>query len=112
MWWESDPNQDHGGYVSGGHYNYQQWVLNDIADHIQRDLERRGKDDGYVWDVTDRTAEHMDHIAKVLALASMMVNDLDWCLSGDTGEDTLDERMSVHYKTAKDIFQALPDHAK
>ena len=82
--------------MSGGHYNYEQHALGRIADRMREDLARIGKQD--TWEPTPFQLEESTVAALKLAIAMLavtetLVHDLDWCLSGDTGEDTLKKQV-------------------
>ena len=80
--------------MSGGAFNYAQHQLNEIAETIELAIqqnddtslnqygERRGR--GYSPEVIERFRVAV----KTLRQAYRMAHDIDWLLSGDTGEDT------------------------
>jgi len=97
--------------MSGGHFEYNQYKLDDIIDSIERELNSQGKkkhtDDlwaskeyyeqypeemiyhTYPQDVQDKFKEAI----KYLKLARIYTHRIDWLLSGDDGEETFLERL-------------------
>jgi len=74
--------------VSGGHFNYKQHHIEDIADEIARivkDEEKR--------DITDRyyepaSLDAMKEACKVLLKAEVYARRIDWLVSGDDSDET------------------------
>jgi len=93
--------------MSGGHFNYAQYRVSDIADMINELIAsnddeslnefggRRGR--GYEHE----TIEKFREAAKTLRLAAAMAQRVDWLVSGDDGED------SFHWRWAEEIGRAL-----
>ena len=93
--------------MSGGHYDYEQYHLDRLAELMQSDLDRVGMVDVYGYPVEKPEAYSMDmstqraiKLAIVLLQAtSQLVHDIDWCQSGDTGPDTLRRDVLAWCKT-------------
>jgi hypothetical protein len=92
--------------MSGGHFEYQQYRLNDIASQIKELIEsnddeslnewgyRRGK--GYRAETIEKFKIAVDTLEK----AAIMAQRVYWLVSGDDGEDSFhqcwDEELEEH----------------
>lgn len=78
--------------MSGGHWDYRQYALNDLLDGVRRDLDRAGKADEFGHKNPDdpRLLAGLRLAEVMLEATDQLVHDLDWCLSGDTSPDTLE----------------------
>jgi len=85
--------------MSGGHWNYIQYRLDNVVEDIKDIIDNNGSgnldqnDDCYVYgnwpdDIIDKFKE----TANTLDKASRMIHRLDWLLSGDDGEDSFRKR--------------------
>lgn len=84
--------------MSGGHFEYNQFVLEDIADKIDRLVKNNDRSDcdeygdpvgkQYPLDVIWRFKE----TAKLLRKCGKMIHRVDWLVSGDDGVDSFRER--------------------
>jgi hypothetical protein len=81
--------------MSGGHFGYQQYRLNDIASMVDELIERNDVPDEfeYVRNYTPETIEKFRLASRVLRVAAIMTQRIDWLVSGDDGEDTFHERL-------------------
>jgi hypothetical protein len=97
--------------MSGGHFDYKQYWINDIADSIERELNRQGKEKPkdelycgrYYYDeyteekfyptYSDAVQEKMREAVKQLRLAAIYAQRIDWFLSGDDSEESFIERL-------------------
>lgn len=97
--------------MSGGHFDYKQYHINDIADSIQRILDMQGKEkDKYeLWldkqYYKDHPEEKFNYTypkevqkelkkgIKLLRQAAVYTQRIDWLISGDDGEDTFLKRL-------------------
>lgn len=86
--------------MSGGHFDYKQYYIDDIADKIESVMENQGCDeeDSYNED----TIQIMKDAVKVLRKAAIYAHRIDWFLSGDDGEDSLKERLKEDLKKLED----------
>ena len=82
--------------MSGGHFDYKQYYIDDIADKIEYKMENQDCDeeDGY----TEETIQIMKDAVKALRKAAIYAQRIDWFLSGDDGEETLKERLEEDLK--------------
>ena len=102
--------------MSGGHFDYQQLWLNDIANELEQLIMRAGREIprkeiesewyGYCQNCYDdcivtknypdydpQTIAIMKRAVYVMRLAYIYAQRIDWLLSGDDGEDDLQERL-------------------
>ena len=80
--------------MSGGHFEHNQYIIPDIADDISRAIANNStkNDYGYSNDYSNETLEKFKEAILQLRLVANMVHQIDWLLSGDTGEETFHER--------------------
>ncbi len=84
--------------MSGGHFDYAQYVIEDIASSIDnliktntsKELDSFGQEMGrnYPADIITK----FDEARKTLRLAASMAQRVDWLVSGDDGEDSFKKR--------------------
>jgi hypothetical protein len=87
--------------MSGGHFNYQQHCLLDIADGIgsailnndSTEKDRWGSDIGQHY--TPETIAEFKKAVKALKLAYVYAQRIDWLLSCDDGEDSFHKRLQA-----------------
>ena len=91
--------------MSGGYFDYNQYRINDIADSIERVLNRQGKekpkdelygdnDEKYYYTYPKIVQEKMREAVKQLKIAAVYAQRVDWFLSGDDGEESFIERLA------------------
>ena len=71
--------------MSGGHFDYKQHAITDIADELEQDIQTNT----YGW--TPETIARFVEVVRTLRRASKMVHDVDWLMSGDYSEKTFHE---------------------
>lgn len=107
--------------MSGGHFEYSQYRINDIADELEEIIEKNGKPipwedldyyDRQQFDNNEKTYEKAEAVEKfyntyyppeiierfkeglkVLRRAYIYAQRIDWLLSGDDGEDSFMRRL-------------------
>ena len=97
--------------MSGGHFDYAQFHLGQIAESIKDVIDKNGKpkshherwdydNDGKLYpdcvnyyDFSDETVERFKEAYDILKKAYVYAQRIDWLLSGDDGEDTFHERL-------------------
>lgn len=67
--------------MSGGHWDYRQYQIEDMATDIERIIELDCAESGPVL-------ERFEKAAKTLRMAAAMAHRIDWLLSGDDSEET------------------------
>ena len=83
--------------MSGGHFDYRDFYIQNIADQIERVIEENDDPseygDGYVkWGFSERTLDRFREAIDCLKRAAVMVHRIDWLLSGDDDEESFHER--------------------
>ena len=84
--------------MSGGYFDYNQYVLNDIATKIEEiiasndsvEKDSFGQDIGYHF--RPETISKFKEAVSVLRKAEAMAQRVDWLISCDDGEDSFDKR--------------------
>lgn len=82
--------------MSGGHFEYKQYYIDDIADSIERSLEKQSCDEEDSY--TEDTIQIMKDAVNALRKAAIYAHRVDWFLSGDDGEEALKERLEEDLK--------------
>lgn len=80
--------------MSGGHFNYDQYKIGQIADEVERliktnhyeETEPYGDSLGYSF--AQEIIEKFKEAVLTLRKAEVMVQRIDWLVSGDDGEDS------------------------
>ena len=65
----------------------------------------RYPDDADVLELTDGTVEAMKEAYKQIRIAEIYATRIDWVMSGDDGEDTLQERLNEELEAFEKEFQ-------
>jgi hypothetical protein len=99
--------------MSGGHFDYKQSSLYDIASQIDEiiasndstELNRYGQEIGYHFP-PDIIAK-FDETRKTLRFAAAMAQRVDWLLSGDDGEESFRSRWEDTVKSPYGILADL-----
>ena len=105
--------------MSGGFYDYKQYVLDEIADSIQLEIEQNDstEDDGFGHDRGRHYAplviDRMSEAVTALRIASIYAQVVDWLLSGDDSEDSFLRRLDKDLANQEDaharLSAAVPD---
>jgi len=86
--------------MSGGHFDYKQYEFEFIVDEIENIVKENGKEkkDEYGYDTgTDFPKEVIQHFVqgiKTIKQAQAYTHEIDWLLSGDTGDESFLERLN------------------
>lgn len=77
--------------MSGGHFDYKQYELNQLADEVdQLILDNSEKD----WmNYSDETIKEFKKASWLLRLAATYTQRIDWLVSGDDGEESFHKRL-------------------
>lgn len=92
--------------MSGGHFNYSQHSLLDIADGIGSAILTNDSTEKDEWgsDISGHyspeTIAEFEKAVKALKLAYVYAQRIDWLLSGDDGEDSFHKRLQAQLKEA------------
>lgn len=97
--------------MSGGHFDYTQYHINNIADSIESELERQGKEkpknelyfdreyyekypeEKYYYTHAEEVQQEMRNAIKILRQAAVYAQRVDWYLSGDDGSENFLKRL-------------------
>ena len=85
--------------MSGGHFDYQQYRIGQIADQVEQlirsnndeELNDWGQPKGYHF--SEQTIEQFRVGLRYLELAQIYAQRIDWLVSGDDSEDSFHERL-------------------
>ena len=83
--------------MSGGHFDYQQYRLNDIADELKRLIETNHIPDeyGYSRHFNDNVIEVMKRTETLMRIGAIYVQRIDWLVSGDDDEKAFYDRLRI-----------------
>jgi len=90
--------------MSGGHFNYKQHRLLDIADDIGSEILTNDSTEKDEWGnnigshYSLETIEEFEKAVKALKLAYVYAQRIDWLLSGDDDEDSFHIRLQAQLK--------------
>jgi hypothetical protein len=85
--------------MSGGHFEYRQYHIEVIADDVEQLIINNGSQelDDYGYrkhnEYSPATIEQFKTALKVLRLAKIYTQRIDWLVSGDDGEDAFHRRL-------------------
>ena len=85
--------------MSGGHFNYNQHRIDDIANDLEEIIKHNGSEeldeygDRVHRNYNPETIKEFHKAMKILKLAYIYTQRIDWLLSGDDGEETFHERL-------------------
>ena len=83
--------------MSGGHFDYEQYRITQVADDVSQVIRKYGKD----FFFSSETISKMGETEHCLRRASEMLQRVDWFISGDDGEDTFHERWEEEVRKCK-----------
>ena len=81
--------------MSGGHFDYDQYKILEIADAIERAIQKNDVDDedGYCYNFSNETIQEFHAAVANLNIACAYAHRIDWLLSGDDNEETFHKRL-------------------
>lgn len=76
--------------MSGGHFEYQEGRLSDLAEEVDKLIVTNKTPDeyGYVRDYPSDVIEEFKQAVKAIRRAQIYLQRIDYLVSGDDGEDT------------------------
>ena len=89
--------------MSGGHFNYKQYELGQMADEIEQLILDNGSEevdeygDRKSYDYSPETIEAFNYARIALLQAQIYVQRIDWLVSGDDGEDSFHSRLEADF---------------
>lgn len=89
--------------MSGGHFDYRQYVIDDIANDIDQLIKNNNKKDeyGYSYNFSERTIQEFKNALNLLRNAAVYAQRIDWLVSGDDGEKTFHKRLKDELEQQK-----------
>lgn len=93
--------------MSGGHFNYDQYKISQMADQIEDLIFHNGSQerDGYGelrhQEYAPDIVEEFKAAANKLREACVYAQRIDWLVSGDDGEDSFRRRLAADLKDLK-----------
>jgi len=87
--------------MSGGHFNYDQYRIAEIAQGIRELIENNGsveKDywgQNFHWNFSPETIAEFKKGLYYLEMAKLYAHRIDWLVSGDDGEDTFHHLLGI-----------------
>lgn len=96
--------------MSGGHFGYDQYKIERIADEIEDLIIHNGSDelDEYGYrrhqEYSDKTIVEFKNAVHFLRLARIYAQRVDWLVSGDDGEDSFHSRLQ---KETQEYYENL-----
>lgn len=92
--------------MSGGHFDHNQYHLDDIADKIEDAIRSNGKND---WsNFSEETLDDFRTAISLLRVARVYVQRIDWLLSDDDGEDTFHTRLKEDLERLEAVRKERP----
>lgn len=88
--------------MSGGHFDYVQYRLNDIVVEINKLIENNNiKDEwGYCNNFSEKTLKEFGKAISCIKKAEIYIQRIDWLVSGDDGEENFQERLADDLKNS------------
>lgn len=95
--------------MSGGHFQYEQYKLQMIADEIKQliidnkseELNRYGDKKGAFY--SHETIKEFETALALLRVSYVYVQRIDWLVSGDDGEDSFHRRLRDELKKLQNV---------
>jgi hypothetical protein len=88
--------------MSGGHFNYKQHHLLEISEDIGSEIFNNNEKNEWGDNIGNRynaeTIVEFEKAVKVLKIAYVYAQRIDWLLSGDDGEDSFHKRLQAQLK--------------
>lgn len=95
--------------MSGGHFDYKQYCLDDMAQEIDELIESNNSSETNEYgDVIGRNYPEdiigeFKKASKMLKLCEIYVQRIDWLVSGDDGEDCFRKRLKEELEKHKNV---------
>jgi hypothetical protein len=95
--------------MSGGHFQYKQWEIQNIADEVEQLILTNNEESVDTWDnkrysraYSPETIEEFKRGMMILRQAYVYAQRIDWLVSGDDGEDSFHRRLKLELDKLKD----------
>ena len=96
--------------MSGGHFDYNQHRIRDIADSVEDIIRKNGKkkdykvsswENEYYYEYPPEVIEKFKEGLDILRKAEIYAQRIDWLVSGDDGDETFLERIKEDLENLK-----------
>lgn len=87
--------------MSGGHFDYAQYRISDIAFEVKELIETNK------YEYSIETLDKFKIALKLLMRAQVAAQRIDWLVSGDDGEDTFHERWDDDMNEVEEIIRVV-----
>ena len=83
--------------MSGGHFNYDQYRIGEIADAIEILIYGNNlkNDNGHARNFSEKTLTEFTAAVRALRIAEVYAHRIDWLVSCDDGEEEFPHRLAV-----------------
>lgn len=80
--------------MSGGHFDYKQYHIDDVVREIEDLIETNDHTDGWGYSrgYSEETITKFKEALTTLRRGAIMAQRIDWLVSGDDGENTFHKR--------------------
>jgi hypothetical protein len=101
--------------MSGGHFDYKQYDIFEIAREIERLIKNNNSDQTNEYGTvairsySDGTIQKFRTAVDILSQAAIMAQRIDWLVSGDDGEETFHQRWDEDLTNL--LGEGLEEHA-
>lgn len=96
--------------MSGGHFNYTQYTISEIANEVEQLILTNNVDGKNEWGDTigrhykPETIEEFKKGLEILKQAYVYAQRIDWLVSGDDGEDSFHKRLKHDLDNIPELF--------
>jgi hypothetical protein len=104
--------------MSGGHFDYKQYDIFEIAREIERLIKFNDSDQVNEYgerigrDFSGETITKFKTAIDILSQAAIMAQRIDWLVSGEDGEETFHQRWDEDLTNLLDLLgEGLEEHA-
>lgn len=93
--------------MSGGHFQYKQWEIGNIADEVEQLIIDNDSEEKDHWGdrkgchFIPETIEEFKKALLILRQAHIYTQRIDWLVSGDDGEDSFHDRLKKELENLK-----------
>ena len=81
--------------MSGGTFDYNQYRIGEIADIIERIINKLpiNEESDYIFEFSPETIDEFRNAVRFLRIAEIYAQRVDWLLAGDDGDDNFHQRL-------------------
>jgi len=95
--------------VSGGHWDYKHFSLNDVEESLQEIFDSNTTPDEYgeSYNYGEDVLEHLHFAQELTKITRNLLHSADYYVSGDIGEDSLRDAVAAAKIQLKTIVEEL-----